>query len=131
MELVYTLSDVLKADGTAGTDGVNDTPTAKAGSTTVFVLTVKGGGSWSFDLQDQLDHVVGGNDENFALQVAGGSPSLRSTSPSCWTGTATYGDGLEAITSGAFTHRGAGRHPGSRLRREDFVERHRRGRRHA
>ena len=53
---------------------MGDTLTAKAGSTTVFVLTVKADGSWSFDLQDQLDHVVGGNDENFALQVAGGSP---------------------------------------------------------
>ena len=92
VELVYTLSDVLKADGTAGTDGVNDTLTAKAGSTTVFVLTVKADGSWSFDLQDQLDHVVGGNDENFALQVAGGSPVSSIDFSKLLTGTDADGD---------------------------------------
>src|SRR5262249_20612088 len=38
---------------------------------TVFTLTLNGNGSWSFDLQDQLDHVAG-NGENFDLKTASG-----------------------------------------------------------
>ena len=37
-----------------------------ASAVTVFTLTVNANGSWAFDLQDQLDHVAG-NDENMQL----------------------------------------------------------------
>ncbi len=47
------------------------TLTAQAGGRTVFTLTVNPDGTWEFDLDDQLDHVNdGANDENFALITA-------------------------------------------------------------
>ena len=56
------------------TAGVSsDTLTATAGGRTVFTLVVNADGSWTFDLDDQLDHVDdGANDENTALQLVGG-----------------------------------------------------------
>ena len=49
------------------TDGTTDTLTATAGGRTVFTLGVNADGSWTFDLDDQLDHVDNGaNDENSA-----------------------------------------------------------------
>ena len=45
--------------------GTTDTLTATAGGRTVFTLKVNADGSWTFDLDDQLDHVDNGaNDEN-------------------------------------------------------------------
>ena len=35
----------------------------------VFTLTVNGDGSWSFDLDDQLDHVAGSGDAGFELRT--------------------------------------------------------------
>ena len=53
------------------TDGASsDTLTATAGGRTVFTLVVNADGSWTFDLDDQLDHVDDGpNTENFALRT--------------------------------------------------------------
>ena len=45
--------------------------TASAGERVVFTLTVATDGSWSFDLKDQLDHVLGGG-ENAAMPLVGG-----------------------------------------------------------
>jgi VCBS repeat-containing protein len=51
-----------------------DTLTAKAGAFTVFTLQVNADGSWAFDLQDQLDHVNDGeNDENWELVSSNGT----------------------------------------------------------
>jgi T1SS-143 domain-containing protein len=47
-----------------------DTLTATAGGRTVFTLEVNEDGSWSFDLDDQLDHVANGG-ENMALRTDG------------------------------------------------------------
>ena len=46
----------------------------------MFTLTVNANGSWTFDLQDQLDHVDNGlNDENLLLRTAvDGSTSVPS-----------------------------------------------------
>ncbi|ROZ77740.1 hypothetical protein [Ramlibacter sp. WS9] len=53
-------------------DTVKDTLTATAGGRTVFTLKVNPNGSWSFDLDDQLDHVDDNlNTENLALRTAG------------------------------------------------------------
>ena len=58
----------------------NGVLTATAGGRTVFVLTVNPDGTWTFDLQDQLDHVDNGfNDENTQLRTsADGSTSVGS-----------------------------------------------------
>ncbi|TAL61245.1 MAG: hypothetical protein EPN84_08265, partial [Legionella sp.] len=52
---------------------VGDTLTASVNATTVFTLKVNADGSWTFDLQDQLDHVPGLG-QNFKLQVEDGDP---------------------------------------------------------
>ena len=56
------------------TDGASsDTLTATAGGRTVFTLVVNADGSWTFDLDDQLDHVDDGtNTENFAAAALAG-----------------------------------------------------------
>ncbi len=49
---------------------VGNTLTASTSADTVFTLRVKADGSWSFNLQNQLDHVDdGANDENLALRT--------------------------------------------------------------
>ena len=69
------------------------TLTATAGGRTVFTLVVNADGSWTFDLDDQLDHVDdGANDENFALLTSAGDAVgvARSTSRrSSWRPTRT------------------------------------------
>ena len=62
---------------TYSVNGAGDTLTAEADGRTVFTLTVNEDGSWEFDLDDQLDHVDDGNDdENMALRTsADGSTS--------------------------------------------------------
>ena len=62
--VTYALTDT-------NADGTNDTLTATAGGRTVFTLHVNADGTWTFDLDDQLDHVLGGG-ENTALQLSGG-----------------------------------------------------------
>ena len=47
------------------------TLTATAGGRTVFTLTVNPDGSWSFDLEDQLDHVLDSGDTGTLLQTTG------------------------------------------------------------
>ena len=49
------------------------TLTATAGARTVFTLTVNPDGSWSFDLEDQLDHVLDSGDAGTLLQTTGGA----------------------------------------------------------
>ena len=49
------------------------TLTATAGGRTVFTLTVNPDGSWSFDLEDQLDHVLDSGDAGTLLQTTGGA----------------------------------------------------------
>ena len=49
------------------------TLTATAGARMVFTLTVNGDGSWSFDLEDQLDHVLDSGDTGTLLQTTGGT----------------------------------------------------------
>ncbi|SFL35701.1 hypothetical protein SAMN05421830_101765 [Desulfomicrobium norvegicum] len=58
----------LYSDGVKlGYEVSDNTLTAKAGSTTIFTLTVNVDGSWSFDLDGQLDHVPGSGDTGVSL----------------------------------------------------------------
>jgi T1SS-143 domain-containing protein len=76
--------DVTDEDG----DGSYDTLTATADGRTVFTLTVNTDGSWTFDLDDQLDHLDDNtNSENWDLftgydqsQQATSVPSIDFTS---------------------------------------------------
>ena len=54
-----------------GSDGT--TLTATADGRIVFTLTVNPDGSWSFDLEDQLDHVLDSGDTGTMLQTTGGA----------------------------------------------------------
>jgi T1SS-143 domain-containing protein len=55
-------------------DGIDDTLVATAGGRTVFTLKVNTDGTWEFDLDDQLDHVDdGADDENVDLVTTGAS----------------------------------------------------------
>ena len=54
-----------------GSDGT--TLTATADGRIVFTLTVNADGSWSFDLEDQLDHVLDSGDTGTMLQTTGGA----------------------------------------------------------
>src|SRR4029079_3496873 len=85
-------------------DPLTDTLTAKAGAITVFTLGVNPDGSWSFDLQDQLDHVAG-NGENFALRTsADGSTSTPAIDfSSIVVATDADGDSVSGLNSGSFT----------------------------
>ena len=89
--------------------------TATAGGRTVFTLVVNADGSWTFDLDDQLDHVDDGERRELcAAHGAGRQHSVcrRSTSRrSLWrpTGTATR----SRWTPGQLHDRGSGRHSGS------------------
>jgi hypothetical protein len=68
-------------------------------------LTVDGDGSWGFDLDDQLDHVDdGANDENFALITgAGQEGSVGSIDfSSVITATDADGDSAPALPGGSF-----------------------------
>ena len=76
--------------------------TASAGERVVFTLTVNANGSWSFDLQDQLDHVPGGG-ENAALQLAGGGSIASIDFSKVLTGTDYDGDTVTGAASGSFT----------------------------
>ena len=67
------------------TAGDTLTATAGAGATlrTVFTLTVNTDGTWDFDLQDQLDHVVDSDpltdgDEETTLYTGAGNPTVTS-----------------------------------------------------
>ena len=71
----------------------------------VFTLTVSGNGSWSFDLDDQLDHVAGSGDAGFQLRIspndAVGIPSIDFSS--ILTATDKDGDTVTGATAGKFT----------------------------
>ncbi len=80
--------------------------TASAGARTVFVLTVNPDGTWTFDLQDQLDHVdTGANDENFGLRTsADGSTSVLGIDFSSIIGaTDSDGDSVSGLNQGSFS----------------------------
>ena len=70
LSLASSTLPTLFSQGVAVTyslNGTTDTLTATAGGRTVFTLVVNANGSWTFDLDDQLDHVDDGlNNENFA-----------------------------------------------------------------
>ena len=102
----YALSDT-------NADTLNDTLTATAGGRTVFTLKVNADGSWTFDLDDQLDHVDDGHAENCRSAAPTWLAPLvehRLLPRSWWrpTGTAT-----RSRERGQLHDRGAGRHSGS------------------
>ena len=76
--------------------------TASAGGRVVFTLTVATDGSWSFDLKDQLDHVLGGG-ENSALQLVGGGSIASIDFSKVLIGTDFDGDTVTGAASGSFT----------------------------
>jgi T1SS-143 domain-containing protein len=97
--VTYAVTTTADVDG----DGVADSLlTATAGGRTVFTLQVNSGGSWSFDLHDQLDHVAG-NGENTALQVSGGNPVPSIDFSSILKATDFDGDSATGTAAGKFT----------------------------
>src|SRR5262249_22465578 len=56
------LTAYVEQGGGAGFQAANDR--------VVFTLTVNANGSWSFDLEDQLDHVAGSGDAGFQLRTS-------------------------------------------------------------
>ncbi|OGR18373.1 MAG: hypothetical protein A2X81_10400 [Desulfobacterales bacterium GWB2_56_26] len=107
-ELTYSISSnlgslpTLYSGGTALTYGVTgNTLTASAGAETIFTFTVDPDGSWTFDLDGQLDHVAG-NGENFELRTGDGSEETSSIDLSSII-VATDADGDEVTANtGAF-----------------------------
>ena len=97
---------------------LDDTLTATAGGRTVFTLVVNADGSWTFDLDDQLDHVDNGlNNENLQLRTSlndlVGVPSIDFSSIVV----ATDRDGDEiTLQRGQLHDCGSGRHSGSERR---------------
>ncbi len=75
--------------------------TATAGSRVVFTLTVNADGSWSFDLEDQLDHVAA-NGENVALKLFGGGSVNFIDFSSIIVGIDADGDEITGAASGSF-----------------------------
>jgi len=62
---------VLHSNGVLVTYAVvGDTLTASAGGSTVFTLTVNADGSWTFDLEGQLDHPTAGTEDNLSLDLS-------------------------------------------------------------
>ncbi len=77
--------------------------TATAGSRVVFTLTVNADGSWSFDLEDQLDHVDdNSNTENVALKLFGGGSVNFIDFSSIIVGIDADGDEISGAASGSF-----------------------------
>ena len=81
------------------------TLTATAGGRTVFTLVVNADGSWTFDLDDQLDHVDASGDAGFNLiTAADGSTSVPSIDfSSILVATDFDGDSATGAASGSFT----------------------------
>ncbi|MCB9958480.1 MAG: hypothetical protein H6843_07765 [Rhodospirillaceae bacterium] len=66
----------LTSGGTALTyTASGDTLTATANGQTIFTLTINSDGSWSFDLDGQLDHTTAGDDTTALALDGGGSVS--------------------------------------------------------
>ena len=108
LSLANSTLPTLFSQGVAVTyslNGTTDTLTATAGGRTVFTLVVNANGSWTFDLDDQLDHVDNGlNDENLLLRTSlndlVGVPSIDFSSIVV----ATDRDGDEiTLNAGSFT----------------------------
>ena len=108
LSLASSTLPTLFSQGVAVTyslNGTTDTLTATAGGRTVFTLVVNANGSWTFDLDDQLDHVDNGlNDENLLLRTSlndlVGVPSIDFSSIVV----ATDRDGDEiTLNAGSFT----------------------------
>ena len=108
LSLTNSTLPTLFSQGVAVTyslNGTTDTLTATAGGRTVFTLVVNANGSWTFDLDDQLDHVDNGlNDENLLLRTSlndlVGVPSIDFSSIVV----ATDRDGDEiTLNAGSFT----------------------------
>ena len=96
---VNTAGDTLTAFVDSGPAGLD------SGDRVVFTLTVNGAGSWSFDLDDQLDHVDDGTDtENTALRTAAdGSTSVASIDfSSVIVATDADGDSVTVLDAGDF-----------------------------
>ena len=84
---------------------VGNVLTATAGVRTVFTLGVNADGSWTFDLDDQLDHVDASGDAGFNLiTAADGSTSVPSIDfSSILVATDFDGDSVTGAASGSFT----------------------------
>ena len=84
---------------------LGNTLTGHVGLRTVFTLKVNSDGSWSFDLDDQLDHVPGNGDAGFDLRTtAYGTTSVSSIDfSSVITATDFDGDQVVGAASGSFT----------------------------
>ncbi|MDY0872375.1 T1SS-143 repeat domain-containing protein [Dongia rigui] len=92
----------LMSGGVAVTYSIsNGVLTAKAGANVVFTLSVNSDGSWSFDLQDQLDHVAG-NGENNALKLVGGGSVDAIDFSSLIVATDNDGDKAPSLPAGKF-----------------------------
>ena len=85
-------------------DAATNTLTATAHGDTIFTLTINSDGSWTFDLDDQLDHVDDDtNTENFALRSdsPGGVGAIDFSSLVVVTD--NDGDPLNGLSTGSFT----------------------------
>ena len=75
--LTFSLSDVTSGLPTLHSDGAlvtydvsGNVLTASANGSTVFTLTVNADGSWTFELDGQLDHPVTGTEDNLLLDLS-------------------------------------------------------------
>ena len=89
---------------TAFVDRIGERHASRPTDRMVFTLTVNADGSWSFDLDDQLDHVAGSGDAGFQLRTslndAVGIPSIDFSS--ILTATDKDGDTVTGATAGKF-----------------------------
>ena len=67
----------------------------------VFTLTVNGDGSWAFDLEDQLDHVLDSGDTGTLLQTTG-APVAGIDFSALIIATDFDGDATEGAVAGSF-----------------------------
>ena len=81
------------------------TLTATAGGRTVFTLVVNADGSWTFDLDDQLDHVDASGDAGFNLNTSSGDTAGIGAIDfsSILVATDADGDSVTGAATGAFT----------------------------
>ena len=77
--------------------------TASTSFGTVFTLQVNANGSWSFDLQDQLDHVPANGDSGTQLRSSGEGGVSSIDFSSVIVATDADGDSAPGAASGAFT----------------------------
>src|SRR5690606_19623799 len=87
-------------------NGAGNELTANGVGGVVFKLTLNADGSWSFDLQDQLDHFDdAANGENYELLLAGGGSVAGIDFSSMIVVEDNDGDKLVGLAPGSFTVR--------------------------